>query len=560
MKIFFEGTEYETELLEKNLHKNFFAPSSTLSLSKVEYVGYYNNRKMKEPVIILPKVFIDKDHKAFGLYDPTLFTRETNDYQQQLKADGLDEIIFELSTWLYRAIVTFKQRHETTQIGYTEACDILMSNIGISENTELDIILSLLRFHKENKQLFTYVAKINSTGRKIDWKKTISKKNPIIQSNTPIYTKTLAKSKVVNFDEELIIIFYSTLHHLRQHYGFSISFNENYTLIKGNDFERFKRKATQRLKSIKNKYFNDKFKVLWKLLYSYFSHSNQSKHSAQKNEEVLIVKNFNIVFEDMIDYLISDSSEIIPKHFKDQKDGKRVDHIYKDKSLILNDDIYYIGDSKYYKPSTAIGTESTAKQFTYAKNVIQYNIDLFNKGETKCKAQQNIKYRDDLTEGYNITPNFFISAFVDKKFNFHDDGLKSDSENETILQYHYNNRLFDRDTLIVQKYDINFLFVLSAYISKSSLNRELFKTRARRKFKEKMVSYCNKTYKFYTLTPKDKITLEDFVNKHFKLLNGKIYKPTQMKQSIIFATSNSSKLVLEVISTDCIINDYHLLV
>lgn len=58
--------------------------------------------------------------------------------------------------------------------------------------------------------------------------------------------------------------------------------------------------------------------------------------------------------------------------------------MYQYKELTNNekdDTIYYIGDSKYYKRGNSLGKESVYKQFTYARNVIQWNIDLFNNGK-----------------------------------------------------------------------------------------------------------------------------------------------------------------------------------
>ena len=67
------------------------------------------------------------------------------------------------------------------------------------------------------------------------------------------------------------------------------------------------------------------------------------------SQEKLLVRSFNIVFEDMIDQLLGDSKEnLLDGSLKDQEDDKRVDHIYKDSALLPDSDIYYIGDSKYY--------------------------------------------------------------------------------------------------------------------------------------------------------------------------------------------------------------------
>ncbi len=544
MKIVFEGANYNTELLEKTLHKSFYTPNNNIFQSKVEYVGYYNNANNGGATIILPKVFLDNDGKAFGKFDPQALLEASDETKLELKRQGFDSIIFEFSTWIYQAITTFKRRQIESQVSQKDYCDNLVSNLEISDNTEIDIILSLLRFHKENKNFFTYIAKNNHSGRKIHWGKTISKKQPLISSSTPVYINTINKSKRVDFDEELTIIFYSTLLHIQHQYGFHVSFNENYELMRGREFVRFKSRALRHLRAIKLKYYSDKSTKLWKLLYCYFNRNDQSKKSEKYREEVLMVKNFNLVFEDMIDDLISDHQSDIPPHLKKQKDGKVVDHIYRHKSLILDDDIYFIGDSKYYKTGSSVGGASVAKQFTYAKNVIQYNIDIFNINKT---AQKGIRYRDALTEGYNITPNFFISAILNEDFDFKHDSLVEDSQDNTSLQYHFVDRLFDRDTLLVQKYDINFLFVLSAYVTQSRLSKELFKNKAHKKFRARMIKYCNDNYNFYEITPKPGTSIETLVTEHFRLLNGKMYRPIQMKNSIIIAllkTDQSSCLDL----------------
>lgn len=54
------------------------------------------------------------------------------------------------------------------------------------------------------------------------------------------------------------------------------------------------------------------------------------------------------------------------------------------------------------------------KQFTYARNIIQYNInDLldFSKGGNSGNYD-GFRYRDPLTEGYSVTPNFFVRGEV----------------------------------------------------------------------------------------------------------------------------------------------------
>jgi hypothetical protein len=127
------------------------------------------------------------------------------------------------------------------------------------------------------------------------------------------------------------------------------------------------------------------------------------------------------VFEAIIDELIGDNP--LPDGMeKKQEDGKIVDHLYTAKSLIEgeNKQTYYIGDSKYYKMGHKLGRESIYKQYTYARNVIQWNLDIFNSGKT---TPSGVRLRDEVTEGYNIIPNFFISAKMDQAFDYQNDGI-----------------------------------------------------------------------------------------------------------------------------------------
>lgn len=521
MKILFEEYHYKTALLEEILSERYYLPVD-IERSKIIYVGYYFNSKINEAVFVFPKVFIYNGEKAFGEFLPEEIINCDAETMGKLKAKGKGEVIYELSIWMYQTMLRFKKRHEKSAISNNESVANVISNLDDSVKTELDIVLSLIKFHKENKHLFTQIAQLShSQKRRVDWSKTISKKTGIITKQGPVYMDVISKSKKINFDEELIVIFYSVLKHLNRKYSFRVILNENYELIENNDFKRLLKKGAKKLKSIRRNYYSDKFIILWNLLYTFFEHSEKVL-SGKKLEEVLMVKDFNIVFEDMIDDLIGDTE--IPRQLKYQKDGKQIDHIYNYNSLIDNDNIYYIGDSKYYKTGNSIGGHAIAKQYTYAKNVIQYSIDLFNRNE----LDNNIRYRDDLTEGYNITPNFFISAFINDDYSFANDGLE---EAQTCpLNYHFKDRIFDRDTLFLQSYNINFLFVLATYISRSSSQRNQFRDKTHSLFRQKMIDHLNNEYKFYTLEP-DNIT--DFVTKHFRLLNGKMYRPSQMDNSLI---------------------------
>lgn len=532
MIILFEEYHYKTEDLSKVLTERYYFPINSI-YSKINYVGYYFNPQVNDGkgdvVVIFPKVFINENNLAFDEFAPETLVNLTVETAHRLVKTKKDKFVFEISTWLYRAIQQFNKRHYYNTISENQFVNQIVTNLDENSNTELDIILSLLKFHKDNRNLFTFILKTaHSQQNKINWQKTINKKRPIIQNNQPVYHELVTSKKRINDDEELLILFYSTLNYIREKYAFDLQIPQNYNLIKGSQFEVILRKGCRLLKSIKYKYFSDKMIAIYDLLFAYFERSERT-HSKRQIEEILLIKDFNIVFEDMIDDLIGDST-LFPE-LKNHADGKQVDHIYKYKSLIIEDDIYFVGDSKYYKPQNSIGTNSKAKQFTYAKNVIQYNIDLFN----SKNLDRKIRYRENETEGYNITPNFFISAFVDKNFDFSTSQLKE--VGKPVMQYHYENRLFDRDTLFVQSYNINFLFVLSAYLSKNSALKGNFKKDTQKVFREKIVSFINGKYQFYKIKPNE----DGFVEKYFKMLNGKIYSPSQFVDEYILAFERNTE-------------------
>lgn len=210
---------------------------------------------------------------------------------------------------------------------------------------------------------------------------------------------------------------------------------------------------------------------------------------------------------------------------KKQEDGKIVDHLFTAKSLIEseNKQTYYIGDSKYYKMGHELGSESIYKQYTYARNVIQWNLDIFNNGNT---TESGIRIRDDVTEGYNIIPNFFVSAKMDESFDYTNDGIeKTDRKKNRHKQVQFNNRLFDRDTLLLFHYDVNFLFVLSLYARNNTDQKTQWKHNIRERFRTEIQEWLQKDYDFYAMKAHPDVNGEEYIKTHFKELLGKVYTP-----------------------------------
>lgn len=539
MRILFEDYHYDKESIPSN---DGIAPIELQNGKiKLPYIGYYYDAN-EGAIFILPKVFI-VNNQAFGRYTPEEIIDTSAD--NTLLSPQDKTFLFGVSAWLYQAIALFNARHTDNEITSSRSLAGLVGNRGEGEATLIDHILSLLRFNKEHPNLFTYIAIIQHSGNnKIHWTKTIRQTQPLLHKGKPFYLNCKTKSKIINYDEELIVLFFSTLDYLAHSYHFQVKKNLNYDTLKAHRVANIIEtgKGTRLLRKIRNKYFTDELVALWGLLYAFYE---QAERVAQKKvyNERLLVRNFNIVFEDMIDTLIGENK--LPEGLKEQKDGKIIDHIYRDTSLLEADDIYFIGDSKYYKEGSEVGKNSLYKQFTYAKNVIQYNIDIFNRKQTGYI----LPYRDELTEGYNPTPNFFVRGFVDSDdLSYSDSKLRNKGEMD--CNYHFTNRLFDRDTLLVLTYDINFLYVLSAYVqshgTSDSVNNFL-----RKRFRDDIVEAFEKTYDFYRLTPLNGLSNEEFIEKYFRKLIGKIYCTNDgMLLLALKNGENDNEQLLESISHD----------
>lgn len=492
----------------------------------VGYVGYYYHPQLRDCVFILPKVLVNEENKVFSRLDPHDII--DLDHCTELSSEERS-FIYEFAVWIYRAIEVFNKSNPNSGIVLHRKIAEMGKGKRVLSNTFLDILLSLLRFNKEHYSFFTTILRnLHSGYNKINWTRTISRSTAWVQDDVPVYLNPVNKKRQINTDEELIIIYFSILNHISETYGFPVDITLGFELIKGRKFEHYlKAYGKRRLQQIKYRYFSDIQLRLWEMCYAFFDKAHQI-HIVTEQREYLLVKNFNIVFEAIIDELIGDKEP--PRGLKDQDDGKRVDHIYSYRNLTNNEEdrpIYYIGDSKYYKIGNKISDESVYKQFTYARNVIQWNLNLFldNSEENAALRKEHPIYRDELTEGYNIVPNFFISAKMDEKLSYADNVSTTNRENNTFLSRHFENRLFDRDTLLVYHYDVNFLYVVSLYARENAHQKAQWKQKVRELFREKIQAALEENYKFYAMTPKPGVNHEKYLRENFQELLGKVYRP-----------------------------------
>ena len=525
MRILIEEYQYDVAGIKDILY-GIDALENVEGKVSVHYVGYFYNTLLKDCVFILPKVLLkDVEGKelVFGKYQPG----DIANLDEKNPLDAVERnFIYKFSVWIYRAIVVYKndKRNDTDIVYHSQFAQVGNGQRRLS-NTYLDILLSLLQFNRDNRSFFLFIVKnLHSGLDKINWTRTIGTQTAIVQDGRPVYVKPVNKRLQINFDEELLIIFFSILNYIGDTYGFPKEISCQFQLITGKRFETYlKGFGRTRLRQIKYKYFSDKALRLWQLCYAFFDEARQVLITTEQRE-YLLVKNFHIVFEAIIDELVGDNP--LPDGMgKKQEDGKIVDHLFTARSLIEseNKQTYYIGDSKYYKMGHELGSESVYKQYTYARNVIQWNLDIFNSGKT---TESGIRLRDDVTEGYNIIPNFFVSAKMDEGFDYANDGIgRTDRKKNHHKQVQFNNRLFDRDTLLLFHYDVNFLFVLSLYARNNAGQKEQWKQKVRGRFRTEIQEWLQRDYDFYAMKAHPDVDGEEYIKTHFKELLGKVYTP-----------------------------------
>ena len=555
MKLLVEGHPYPFESI-RELFPNIDELDVVDGVASVNYVGYYYYAEKSQAVFILPKVVIDHRDNLFGVEGLRPEHVINLDEPGNPLSQGQQQVIYGLSVWIYRAIAVYRDNCVRQNKDHTIIRQQSAIKVGRGKhrtgNTFLDIILSLIEFARQNKDWFLFILKNNRSGfNKINWSKTIAKSQVVIQDNEPVYIDPITKKRRINFDEELLVIFYSILNYVRQTYGFPVEVDLNYNLITGKRFECYmphRREdgttdcgfGVRRLRQIKYKYFSDKALQLWDLCFAFFDQSKNVRINAQLNE-FLLAKNFNIVFEAIIDELIGDS-EFPDRLNKKQEDGKQVDHMYLYKSLTSvepDKQVYYIGDSKYYKQKNPISKESVAKQYTYARNVIQWNLNLFFGEDSESKPREtDFCLRDEITEGYNIIPNFFISATVPDDLSYTDTVEKAQKSATTFVSQQFRNRLFDRDTLLVTHYDVNFLYVVSLYARNNAYRKKVWREKVRGIFRDKIQKELERRFKFFAMRPKPGVDAREFIETHFRDILGKVYAPYDDKDVIALALDN----------------------
>lgn len=532
----FEGQTYNWVVLAQYLP---IEVCNRMKDGAIDYIGYCI--KGNNHTFLLPKVFVEQG-LAFGsisiAHERTLEKREIED-------NSVLDIIKMLPSWLGRGLSYYRVRKQKTNIIKQIDQSILRSSGELDEATLYECIYSLEDFYNRNKDLiiFTYYQSISGFD-KINWKKTLRTKNPYIScvgdSQEVVYLDYLTRRKTIDRDEELMVLFFDTLRYIKSTYSFPIPFDCQYTL---SEEEEFNVKVTSglvlsELENIRNNYYSDKMIELWDLLFA-FHKKEYELHSHNSKEDYMLVNKFEAVFEDMVDSLISDEKDDLftSKH---QEDDKRIDHLFLGKSLFEPEKyIYYIGDSKYYSDTNETSSTSIGKQFTYVTNIVQDAMSA-----NKDKKEWSKVYFDSNTEGYNVTPNFFLRGYLGNNYESHklepfgmDEAEFYGERSHTI-----EKKLFDRNTLFLLQYKINFLYLLRNYNDDNNWERDKIKLDLESQVRNDLVDRLKKKYYFAKYKAKHK-NWKWTIDFHFREVLGYImcFNPAHDYPFVIIACRDDIK-------------------
>lgn len=521
--ILFEGTKYN--LVDENTIP--CAIREYLKKDKLRCVGYY--RHGGEMVFILPKSFMNAVSGDGEKRDQFDF----KDYKDNKQVTNL-------SLWVYGAIDRYRSRISNTSVSKAIISDVIVtSKTDNHPTTLLDHIIALRNFFDRNKNLILMIYKEVHRGyNRINWAKTARKKTPIISASKQVaYTEVCNEKRHIHDQEQLMVLYFSTMRYVHIHYGIDMPTSPYYQLLGEGEFDALLENdmVLGRLNGIRQQYFSDKMCELWRLLYAFHQELSPDEHhrltqqgNSDYKDEYLLATDFDRVFEDMIDYLISDPNLMaLKKHV----DNRRIDHIFLGQSLIDPDSkVYYIADSKYYDLGSDIDDISKAKQYDYAQNIIQMVRDRSNGCKDYPQIDKKIadSYYDPLSHGYTIMPNFFIRPMEiirsEEKMNFK-------FLNKVEKRCQHKGCLFDRSTLFVLHYSINLSFVLKTYALDDTFERDKARKEISNQTEQDFKQHIGKEYSIISIPLPWQICKKHF---HLDRWLGRTFY-LEKKQMLIFA-------------------------
>ena len=254
MRIIFEEHQYKAADVQDVL-ADICALQDVEKMVSVNYVGYFYNSRLNDCVFILPKVLLSdrKEIDALSIPEEYLVDGDSRidpsdiihpEGQKELLSKEYRKFIYEFAIWIYRALCVYRKSNPGSKAIYYKQLPQEGRGKKHQANTLLDIILSMIRFNRENQNFFLFTIKNLHAGiNRINWTRTIATSQALMQNESTIYLEPTNKKHRINFDEELFIIFFSIIRHLNDTYGFRIPVNCNYELLSKGVFEQYLQKS-----------------------------------------------------------------------------------------------------------------------------------------------------------------------------------------------------------------------------------------------------------------------------------------------------------------------------
>ena len=226
MKLIVEVFNYESDKAKEIMSDFSHSVNKNGSLS-TDCVGYCYSKSLDDCIFFVPKVICNSENKILGKCSPDdCIDLESCDLTSEQKA-----FIRELNVWIYRSLKLYsedvRKKEESSKIllqKYSREFD----NAGsVTGGTFVDKILALIKFYNENRDFFIFTMRsIHSQMHKISWNKTVSRSQVFFQDDIPVYMNPISNKKAINWEEELMVIFFSILEDVKK-YGFDIRTENN---------------------------------------------------------------------------------------------------------------------------------------------------------------------------------------------------------------------------------------------------------------------------------------------------------------------------------------------
>ena len=110
-----------------------------------------------------------------------------------------------------------------------------------------------------------------------------------------------------------------------------------------------------------------------------------------------------------------------------------------------------------------------------------------------------------------LIPNFFISARLNKELSYKEDIEIADKKQTYFSNKQFENRLFDRDTLLICHYDVNFLYVVSLYARNNAIQKDNWKAKVREMFRTEIQRILSEKFEFYAMTAHPDVDAEIYI-------------------------------------------------